>query len=65
MAKRTAPAHRTRASNRGDRTRECTYLHLAEAETLQAAADAEWTSKAEILRRALRLYLEEVGHLER
>jgi Arc/MetJ-type ribon-helix-helix transcriptional regulator len=29
---------------------------------LQAVADEERTSKAEILRRALRLYLEEMGH---
>lgn len=41
--------------------RECTYLHDDEAEALQEVADEERTSKAEILRRALRTYLEGIG----
>jgi len=60
MPRRISPDKRGPASNRGDRTRE--YLHEDEAIALQAVADEERTSKAEILRRALRLYLEEMGH---
>lgn len=60
--RRVPPDKRGPASKRGDRTRECTYLHDDEAVALQAAADEERTSKAEILRRALRLYLEETGY---
>jgi hypothetical protein len=37
--------------------REVTYLHGDEAEGLNARAKKERTSKAEILRRALRAYL--------
>ena len=62
MPRRISPDKRGPASNRGERTRECTYLHEDEAIALQAVADEERTSKAEILRRALRLFLEEMGH---
>lgn len=58
---RVPPDKRGPASNRGERTRECTYLHEDEALALQDAADEDRTSKAEILRRALRLYLEGIG----
>ena len=60
--RRKHPSERGPASTRGERTRECTYLHQDEALALQRAADDERCSKAEILRRALRLYLEELGY---
>lgn len=59
--KRIPPDERGPASKRGERIRECTYLHEDEALALQALADEERTSKAEILRRALRSYLDAVG----
>ena len=61
--KRRVPVHeRGPASNRYRRTRECTYVFEDEAKALERAADDERCSKAEILRRALRLYLEELGY---
>ena len=38
--------------------REVSYLHPDESEALKARAEAERCSKAEVIRRALRAYLE-------
>jgi len=56
------PDERGSASKPGNRFRECTYLEEDEAVALQAVASEERTSKAEILRRALRSYLDAIGH---
>ena len=55
------PDKRGPGSTPGNRFRECTYLTEHQATALQQAADRAETTKAEILRRALELYLEEVG----
>lgn len=55
------PSERGPASTPGNRFRECTYLTERQAEDLQEAADRADTTKAEVIRRALELYMEEIG----
>jgi hypothetical protein len=56
MTKRDSGEPRKTATTRG-LIKEVSYLHKDEAEALQARAVKERTSKAEIIRRALRSYL--------